>query len=77
MEFELKIEDGVSAWRRPSSLLWKKTPGTYKIVVDYRALNYVTVTDASPAEDLSHPPGAGEALHVVMRDGCHQVPLQK
>ncbi len=48
MERKLKLEDGASAWSSPSFLVLKKTPGTYRIVVDYRAFNDVTVTDAYP-----------------------------
>ncbi len=45
MERELKLEDDGArgAGVFPGT---KKTPGTYRIVVDYRALNEVTVTDA-------------------------------
>jgi hypothetical protein len=81
MERELKIEDGVSAWSSPSFPVTKKTPGTYRIVVDYQALNDVTVTDAHPLpriEDILQEQGKHSFWSVLdMRDGYHQVLLRK
>ena len=58
----------------------KKTPGAYWIVVDYHALNDVTVTDANSLtriEDILQEQGKHSMWSVLdMRDGYHQVPLR-
>ncbi len=80
MERERKLEDGVSAWSSPSFPVPKKTPGTYRIVFDDRALNDVTVTDAHPLpriEDILQEQGKHSMWSILdMRDGYHQVPLR-
>ena len=43
-----KLEPGKSAWCSPAFPVPKKVPGTYRMVVDYRAVNDATVTDAHP-----------------------------
>ena len=81
LEREQKLEDGVSAWSSPSFPVPKKVPGTYRIVVDYRALNEATVADAHPLpriEDILQAQGKHSMWSVLdMRDGYHQVPLRK
>jgi hypothetical protein len=75
MERELKLEDGVSVWSSPSFPVPKKTPVAYRIVVDYHALNDVTVTDANPLpriEDILQEQGKHSMWSVLdMRDGYH------
>ena len=76
-----KLEDGVSAWSSPSFPVPKKKPGEYRFVVDYRAVNDATVTDAHPLpriEDLLQKQGQYRVWTVLdMKDGYHQVPLKK
>jgi len=76
-----KLEDGVSAWSSPSFPVPKKKPGEYRFVVDYRALNDATITDAHPLpriEDLLQKQGQYRVWTVLdMKDGYHQVPLKK
>ena len=48
LEKEGKLEDGVSAWSSPAFPVPKKRPGEYRLVVDYRAVNDATITDAHP-----------------------------
>ena len=42
------LEEGVSSWGSPSFPVPKKKPGTFKLLVNYRALNAVTIPDAHP-----------------------------
>lgn len=42
------LEDGVSAWSSPSLLVLNNRPGEIGIVMDYREVNYASVTDAHP-----------------------------
>ena len=42
------LEDGVKEWSSQSFPVPKKMPLEYRLVVDYQALNAVTVTDAHP-----------------------------
>ena len=78
---EGKLEDGMSPWSSPSFPVPKKKPGEYRLVVDYRALNEVTVTDAHPLpriEDILHVQGKFFIWSVLdMKNGYHQVPLAK
>ena len=78
---EGKLEDGVSAWSSPSFPVPKKKPGEYRFVVDYRAVNDATVTDAHPLpriEDILQRQGRFKVWSVLdMKDGYHQVPLKK
>jgi len=45
------IRRSMSPWAFPAFVI-KKTDGTYRMVVDYRALNAVTVPDAFPLPDI-------------------------
>ena len=75
-----KLEPGKSAWCRPAFPVPQKTPGTYRMVVDYRAVNDATITDAQPLariEDIIQRQGKFKIWTVLdMKDGYHQVPLK-
>ena len=75
------LKDGVSEWSSPSFPVPKKRPGEYRLVVDYRALNAATVTDAHPLpriEDILQRQGRYKMCSVLdMKDGYHQVPMRK
>ena len=77
---EGKVQQGMSAWSSPSFPVPKKSPGAYRLVVDFRALNEATVTDAHPLpriEDLLQKQGQYRIWSVLdMKDGYHQVPLK-
>ena len=76
-----KLEQGRSAWSSPAFPVPKKKPGEYRLVVDYRALNDVTVNDGHPLpriEDILQRQGQYKLWSVLdMKDGYHQVPLKK
>ena len=76
-----KLEDGVSAWSNPSFPFTKKKLGEYRFVVDYRAVNDATVTDAHSLpriEDLLQKQDKYRVWTVLdMKDGYHQVHLKK
>ncbi len=59
----------------------KKKPGEYRIVVDYRAVNAATVTDAHQLpriDDIIQHQGRFRLWSVLdMKDGYHEVPLRK
>ena len=78
---EGKLADGVSAWSSPAFPVPKKQPGTYRLVVDYRAVNDATITDAHPLpriEDILQKQGMCKIWSVLdMREGYHQIPLKK
>jgi hypothetical protein len=75
------LEDVVSAWSSPSFPVPKKKPGDYRLVVDYRAVNAATITDAHPVpriDDILQQQGKFRIWSVLdMKDGYHQVPLRK
>ena len=77
---EGKVQQGMSAWSSPSFPVPKKSPGAYRLVVDFWALNEATVTDAHPLpriEDLLQKQGQYRIWSVLdMKDGYHQVPLK-
>ena len=58
----------------------KKTPGAWRLVVDYRRVNEATITDAHPMpliEDILQRQGAFRVWSVLdMKDGYHQIPLK-
>ena len=78
---EGKLEPGRGPWNSPSFPVPKKKPGTWRLVVDFRALNEATITDSHPL------PRIGEILQrqgkykmwsvLDMKDGYHQVPLRR
>ena len=80
MIYDGKIEPGQGSWNSPSFPVPKKKPGTWRLVVDFRALNDATEVDAHPL------PRIGEILQrqgqfkiwsvLDMKDGYHQVPLK-
>ena len=76
-----KIEAGYGPWNSPSFPVPKKLPGDYRLVVDYRALNAATETDAHPLpriEEILQRQGIFKIWSVLdMKDGYHQVPLKK
>ena len=78
---EGKLEEGRSAWSSPAFPVPKKKPGEYRLVVDYRALNDATVTDAHPLpriEDILQRQGSHKVWTVLdLRDGYHQIPLRR
>ena len=43
-----KWVDGVSPWNSPTFTVAMKAPGEYWLVVDFRAVNEATITDAHP-----------------------------
>lgn len=75
-----KIEPGHGPWSSPSFPVPKKKPGQWWLVVDYRALNEATVTDAHPLPrigDILQRQGKYKIWSVLdMKDGYHQVPLK-
>ena len=76
-----KIEPGMGPWLSTSFPVPKKKPGTYRLVVDYRALNEATITDAHPLPritDILQRQGRFKIWSVLdMKDGFHQVPLNE
>ena len=78
---EGKLEPGKGPWSSPAFPVPKKKPGEYRLVVDYRALNSLTVPDAHPLpliEELIHKQSQYKMWSVFdMKDGYHQVPLRK
>ena len=75
-----KLEDGVSAWNSPSFPVTTKTPGKWRLVIDFRLLNDATIADAHPLpliEDILNKQGKNCIWTVLdMKDGYHQVPLK-
>ena len=75
-----KVEEGQSAWSSPTFLVSKKG-GKWRGVVDFRALNEATVTDAHPLpriEDILVGQGRRHIFSVLdLKDAFHQVPLHK
>jgi hypothetical protein len=78
---EGKLEPGKGPWSSPAFPVPKKKPGEYRLVVDYRALNNLTVQDAHPLpliEELVHKQSQYKLWSVLdMKDGYHQIPLKK
>jgi len=76
-----KWVDGVSPWNSPSFPVAKKAPGEYRLVVDFRAVNEATITDAHPLpliNDILQRQGKYKMWSVLdMVDGYHQVPMKK
>ena len=76
-----KIEPGHGSWNSPSFPVPKKRPGDYRLVVDFRALNEATETDAHPLpriEEILQRQGMFKMWSVLdMKYGYHQVPLKK
>ena len=76
-----KLEDGISPWSSTSFPVAKKEPGTYRLVVDFRAVNEATITDGHPLpliNDILQAQGKFKMGSVLdMKDGFHQVPLKK
>ena len=76
-----KIEPGYGPWSSPSFPVPKKLPGTWRLVVDFRALNEATETDAHPLpriEEVLQRQGRFRIWSLVdMKDGYHQIPLKK
>ena len=74
---EGKLEKGRSAWSSPAFPVPKKRPGEYRLVVDYRALNEATVTDAHPLpliEEILQRQGQFKIFTVLdMKDGYDHV----
>ena len=77
---ENKIEVGQSAWSSPAFPVAKKTPGKYRLVVDYRRLNSATIPDSNPIpriEDILQRQDQYRIWTVLdMKDGFHQVPIK-
>jgi hypothetical protein len=73
-----KVEEGQSAWSSPTFVVAKKG-GKWRGVVDFRALNEATVTDAHPLpriEDILVGQGRRHLFSVLdLKDAFHQVPL--
>ena len=78
---EGKLEPGKGPWSSPAFPVPKKKPGEYRLVVDHRALNSLTVPDAHPLpliEELIHEQSQYKMWSVLdMKDGYHQIPLKK
>ena len=59
----------------------KKEPGTYMLVVDFRAVNEATITDGHPLpliNDILQAQDKFKMWSVLeMKDGFHQVSLKK
>ena len=75
-----KIERCTSAWASPAFPVAKKEPGKFRLVVDYRGLNEVTMTDSSPLPRIDYilqNQGKYKMWSVLdMKDGFHQIPLK-
>ena len=71
----------MSAWNSPSFPVPKKESGKYHLVVDFRAVNESTITDAHPMPligDILQRQGRFKIWSVLdMKDGYLQVPLEK
>jgi hypothetical protein len=78
---EGKLEPGKGPWSSPAFPVPKKNPGEYRLVVDYRALNSLTVPDAHPLpliEELIHKQSQYKMWSVFdVKNGYHQLPLRK
>ena len=76
-----KLEKGHGSWNSPSFPVPKKKPGQWRLVVDFRALNEATETDAHPLPrigDILQRQGQFRIWSVLdMKDGYHQVPLKE
>jgi len=74
------VEDGQGEWSSPAFVV-AKTGGKWRGVVDFRALNEATVTDAHPfprIEDMLVNFGRKAIFNVMdLNDAFHQVPLLK
>ena len=59
----------------------KKDPGTYRLVVDFRAVNDATITDAHPFPligDILQAQAKNQIWSILdLIDGFHQVPLKE
>ena len=75
-----KVEEGQSAWSSPTFLVAKKG-GKWRGVVDFRALNEATVTDAHPLpriEEILVEQGRRHIFSALdLKDAFHQVPLHR
>src|SRR5689334_21223685 len=77
---EEKWEDAISGRSSPSFPVAKKEPGSYRLVVDFRAVNEATIADSYPLpliNDALQKHGKFN-IHSAfdMKDGFHQVPLK-
>jgi len=76
---EDKIEEGYSPWSNPAFVVPKKTPGDWRLVIDYRKLNDATVVDGHPLpriEDILQRQGKNKIWTVFdLKDGFHQIPM--
>ncbi|EPS71058.1 hypothetical protein M569_03701 [Genlisea aurea] len=74
-----KMEPGSSPWNLPSFLVPKKTPGTYRLVQDFRPLNEVTQKDGHPlpriADILQLQADFQMWSKFDLVDGYHQMPI--
>ena len=75
-----RIEESVSPWSSPIVLATKKD-GSYRLCIDYRKLNAVTIKDAQPlprTDDIPESPdGATWISCLDMASGYWQVPVAK
>ena len=73
------IEPSFSSWGSPAFVVPKKTPGEWRLVVDYRGLNHVTEHDAYQLpliSDMLNRHGSNTVFTVLdMKKGYHQMPL--
>ena len=78
---EKKWEHAISPWSSPSFPVAKKEPGSYRLVVDFRAVNEATIADSYPLpliNDVLQKHGKF-TIHSAfdIKDVFHQVPLKK
>ena len=76
-----KVEPGVGAWSSPSFPVPKKTPGEYRLVEDFRAVNENTEDDAHPLPRIDEMVQRQSEFKIWTsldcKDGYHQMPLKK
>ena len=74
------MEPGGGPWSSPAFMVPKKEPGTWRMVVDFRALNEATETDGYPLpriENMLIQFGKGALFTVIdLKEAFHQVPLK-
>ncbi len=75
------MEPGMGPWSSPAFMVPKKEPGTWRMVVDFRALNEATETDGYPLpriEDMLIQFVKGALFSVIdLKEAFHQFPLRE
>ena len=76
-----KLQPSTGAWNLPTFPVAKKTPGIYRLVQDFRALNDATIKDGHPLPrivDTLHLQGKNKIWSKLdLVDGFHEMPLKE